>query len=97
MENNTQEYITFEVTAKDGTPLEMAVVDEFEFNFALCLSLYNSDDIYIIAPDFPQSLNIPSYAFPCQLIVPVVSSTSFISPSGIFLNAIPKSNDSIAS
>ncbi|MDY6046904.1 MAG: DUF1292 domain-containing protein [Anaerobutyricum sp.] len=32
MENNTQEYITFEVTAKDGTPLEMAVVDEFEYD-----------------------------------------------------------------
>jgi len=26
-----QEYITFHVTAKDGTDVEMAVVDEFDF------------------------------------------------------------------
>lgn len=31
MENNYQEYVTFEVTAKDGTKVEMAVVDEFDF------------------------------------------------------------------
>ena len=29
MEN--REYVTFHVTAKDGTEIEMAVVDEFEF------------------------------------------------------------------
>ena len=29
MEN--KEYVTFQVTAKDGTEVEMAVVDEFEF------------------------------------------------------------------
>lgn len=31
MENNFNEYITFTVTAKDGTEVEMAVVDEFDF------------------------------------------------------------------
>lgn len=31
MENNYQEYVTFEVTAKDGTKVEMAIVDEFDF------------------------------------------------------------------
>ena len=31
MENNFNEYITFAVTAKDGTEVEMAVVDEFDF------------------------------------------------------------------
>lgn len=32
MENNEyQEYVTFTITAKDGSELEMAVVDEFEF------------------------------------------------------------------
>ena len=29
--NDTQEYITFHVTSKDGEDIEMAVVDEFEF------------------------------------------------------------------
>ena len=29
--NDTQEYITFTVTTKDGAEVEMAVVDEFEF------------------------------------------------------------------
>ena len=31
MEQDFQEYITFEVTTKDGTVVEMAVVDEFDF------------------------------------------------------------------
>lgn len=32
MENNEyQEYVTFTITAKDGSVLEMAVVDEFDF------------------------------------------------------------------
>ena len=31
MENYFEEYITFHVTTKDGTTVEMAVVDEFEF------------------------------------------------------------------
>ena len=31
MENEFQEYVTFHVTAKDGTEVEMAVVDEFDF------------------------------------------------------------------
>ena len=31
MENNYQEYVTFEITTKDGTKVEMAVVDEFDF------------------------------------------------------------------
>ena len=31
MENAYREYVTFEVTAKDGTVVEMAVVDEFDF------------------------------------------------------------------
>lgn len=29
--NEYQEYVTFTITAKDGSVLEMAVVDEFEF------------------------------------------------------------------
>lgn len=31
MEQEFQEYATFTVTTKDGTEVEMAVVDEFEF------------------------------------------------------------------
>ena len=31
MEQNYQEYVTFEITTKDGTKVEMAVVDEFDF------------------------------------------------------------------
>jgi len=31
MEKEFDEYITFHVTTKDGTEVEMAVVDEFEF------------------------------------------------------------------
>ena len=31
MEKDFNEYITFSVTAKDGTEVEMAVVDEFDF------------------------------------------------------------------
>ncbi len=31
MENAYREYVTFEVTTKDGTVVEMAVVDEFDF------------------------------------------------------------------
>ena len=31
MEHEFQEYVTFHVTAKDGTEVEMAVVDEFDF------------------------------------------------------------------
>lgn len=31
MENELQEYVTFLVTTKDGTEVEMAVVDEFDF------------------------------------------------------------------
>ncbi len=31
MENNYQEYVTFEITTKEGTKVEMAVVDEFDF------------------------------------------------------------------
>ena len=31
MEQAFNEYVTFEVTAKDGTKVEMAVVDEFDF------------------------------------------------------------------
>ena len=31
MEKDYEEYITFTITASDGTEVEMAVVDEFEF------------------------------------------------------------------
>ena len=31
MENNLNEYVTFTVTARDGSEVEMAVVDEFDF------------------------------------------------------------------
>ena len=31
MENNFEEYITFYVTASDGSDVEMAVLDEFDF------------------------------------------------------------------
>lgn len=31
MEKEFNEYVTFQVTAKDGTEVEMAVVDEFDF------------------------------------------------------------------
>ena len=32
MEHEFQEYITFHVTAKDGSDIEMAVMDEFEYD-----------------------------------------------------------------
>lgn len=31
MENKYEEYVTFQTTTKDGTEIEMAVVDEFDF------------------------------------------------------------------
>ena len=31
MENNYEEYITFQITASDGREVELAVVDEFDF------------------------------------------------------------------
>lgn len=31
MGNEYQEYVTFQVTARDGSEVEMAVVDEFDF------------------------------------------------------------------
>lgn len=31
MGNEYQEYVTFNITAKDGAEIEMAVVDEFDF------------------------------------------------------------------
>lgn len=31
MENEFQEYVTFQVTTKDGKEVEMAVMDEFDF------------------------------------------------------------------
>lgn len=31
MENELREYVTFSVTTKDGTEVEMAVVDEFDY------------------------------------------------------------------
>ena len=31
MGNEYQEYVTFNITAKDGSEVEMAVVDEFDF------------------------------------------------------------------
>ncbi len=31
MTNEYQEYVTFNITAKDGSEVEMAVVDEFDF------------------------------------------------------------------
>lgn len=31
MEQEYQEYVTFHITAKDGSDVEMAVVDEFDF------------------------------------------------------------------
>ena len=38
MENNFEEYVTFHVTASDGSEVEMAVVDEFDFE----------DDHYVV-------------------------------------------------
>lgn len=32
MEKDFNEYVTFHVTAKDGSDIEMAVVDEFEYD-----------------------------------------------------------------
>ena len=32
MENEYNEYATFHITAKDGSDVEMAVVDEFDYN-----------------------------------------------------------------
>lgn len=31
MENDSREYVTFNIIAKDGAEVEMAVVDEFDF------------------------------------------------------------------
>ena len=38
MENNFEEYVTFHVIASDGSDVEMAVVDEFDFE----------DDHYVV-------------------------------------------------
>ena len=38
MENNFEEYVTFHITASDGSDVEMAVVDEFDFE----------DDHYVV-------------------------------------------------
>ena len=38
MENNFEEYVTFHITASDGSEVEMAVVDEFDFE----------DDHYVV-------------------------------------------------
>ena len=38
MENNFEEYVTFQITASDGSEVEMAVVDEFDFE----------DDHYVV-------------------------------------------------
>lgn len=38
MEQNFEEYVTFHVTASDGSDVEMAVVDEFDFE----------DDHYVV-------------------------------------------------
>jgi len=38
MEKEFEEYLTFQVTAKDGTDVEMAVMDEFDFE----------DDHYVV-------------------------------------------------
>lgn len=40
------EFVTFEVTTKDGETVEMAVVDEFEFekkNYAACARVVNDE------------------------------------------------------
>lgn len=53
-ENEFQEYVTFTVTAKDGKEVEMAVVDEFEFehkNYVVASIVeddtINEDEVYI--------------------------------------------------
>ena len=54
MENNVQEYVTFETTTKDGTSIEMAVVDEFEYKKQHYVAaavinddMINEDELYI--------------------------------------------------
>ena len=54
MENNGQEYVTFETTTKDGTSIEMAVVDEFEYKKQHYVAaavinddMINEDELYI--------------------------------------------------
>ena len=54
MENNVQEYVTFETTTKDGASIEMAVVDEFEYKKQHYVAaavinddMINEDELYI--------------------------------------------------
>ena len=54
MENNVQEYVTFETTTQDGTSIEMAVVDEFEYKKQHYVAaavinddMINEDELYI--------------------------------------------------
>ena len=54
MENKVQEYVTFETTTKDGTTIEMAVVDEFEYKKQHYVAaavinddMINEDELYI--------------------------------------------------
>ena len=46
MENEFQEYVTFCVTTKDGTEVEMAVMDEFDFedhHYVACALIQNDE------------------------------------------------------
>ncbi len=45
-ESNFEEFVTFETTTKDGTTIEMAVLEEFEFerkNYAACGKIVNDE------------------------------------------------------
>ena len=48
MENNFEEYITFHVTASDGSDVEMAVMDEFDFEneHNVVCAVIKADTIY---------------------------------------------------
>ena len=48
MENEYREYVTFHITTKDGSDVEMAVVDEFDFeNKHYVVSAVVKDDIIL--------------------------------------------------
>lgn len=45
-ESNFEEFVTFETTTKDGTTIEMAVLEEFEFerkNYVACGKIVNDE------------------------------------------------------
>ena len=58
MENEYREYATFHITAKDGSDVEMAVVDEFDFENKHYV--VGAAEVTLIRQGNPQICNVAS-------------------------------------